>query len=118
VLPTARQWANPTLDRLRHLPLIDSRLARFLGTIAFRSPSHPIGLSIENPAASLLLDRRSITVRVVQSNTVPPPAAFIVGVPRSGTTLLRMMLDSHPEMAIPPETHFYFEVIKRTRVNR
>jgi hypothetical protein len=29
---------------------------------------------------------------------------FIVGCGRSGTTLLRMMLDSHPEMAIPPET--------------
>src|SRR4051794_12120282 len=38
----------------------------------------------------------------------PPgaPAPFVVGVGRSGTTLLRMMLDSHPEMAIPPETHF------------
>jgi hypothetical protein len=35
-----------------------------------------------------------------------PPAPFVVGVGRSGTTLLRMMLDSHPEMAIPPETHF------------
>jgi hypothetical protein len=31
---------------------------------------------------------------------------FIVGVPRSGTTLLRFMLDSHPELAIPPETGF------------
>jgi hypothetical protein len=31
---------------------------------------------------------------------------FIVGVNRSGTTLLRLMLDAHPEMAIPPETHF------------
>lgn len=34
------------------------------------------------------------------------PAPFIVGVGRSGTTLLRLMLDSHPEIAIPPETHF------------
>jgi hypothetical protein len=42
-----------------------------------------------------------------------PPAAFIVGAPRSGTTLLRMMLDSHPEMAIPPESHFYFELLKK-----
>jgi len=33
-------------------------------------------------------------------------APFIVGVPRSGTTLLRMMLDAHPEVAIPQETHF------------
>jgi hypothetical protein len=30
----------------------------------------------------------------------------IVGAPRSGTTLLRFMLDSHPELAIPPETGF------------
>lgn len=31
---------------------------------------------------------------------------IIVGTPRSGTTLLRFMLDSHPELAIPPETGF------------
>jgi hypothetical protein len=30
----------------------------------------------------------------------------IVGVPRSGTTLLRMMIDAHPDVAIPPETGF------------
>jgi hypothetical protein len=35
-----------------------------------------------------------------------PPAPFIVGAARSGTTLLRMMLDAHPLMAIPPETGF------------
>ncbi len=35
-----------------------------------------------------------------------PPIPFIVGVPRSGTTLLRLMLDSHPDLTIPPETHF------------
>lgn len=31
---------------------------------------------------------------------------FVVGVSRSGTTLLRLMLDAHPEMGIPHETHF------------
>jgi hypothetical protein len=31
---------------------------------------------------------------------------IIVGVARSGTTLLRLMLDAHPELAIGPETHF------------
>jgi len=41
-----------------------------------------------------------------------PPAPFIVGVARSGTTLLRLMLDAHPELAIPPETHFIPKVIK------
>lgn len=30
----------------------------------------------------------------------------IVGAPRSGTTLLRLMLDAHPDLAIPPETSF------------
>lgn len=34
------------------------------------------------------------------------PMPIIVGVPRSGTTLLRMMLDAHPAVAIPPETGF------------
>ncbi|SMP50639.1 ABC-type polysaccharide/polyol phosphate transport system, ATPase component [Desulfonatronum zhilinae] len=34
------------------------------------------------------------------------PMPFIVGVGRSGTTLLRLMLDAHPDVAIPPETHF------------
>jgi hypothetical protein len=31
---------------------------------------------------------------------------IIVGAPRSGTTLLRFMLDSHPLISIPPETGF------------
>jgi len=34
------------------------------------------------------------------------PSPFVVGVGRSGTTLLRLMLDAHPELAIPPETQF------------
>jgi len=41
-----------------------------------------------------------------------PPAPFIVGVPRSGTTLLRLMLDTHPELAIPPETYFVTNLIE------
>jgi hypothetical protein len=34
------------------------------------------------------------------------PFPFVVACGRSGTTLLRAILDSHPEMAVPPETHF------------
>ncbi|MGI9556997.1 MAG: sulfotransferase family protein [Solirubrobacterales bacterium] len=40
------------------------------------------------------------------------PAPFIVGVARSGTTLLRMMLDANSQLAIPPETHFIPKLIK------
>ncbi len=31
---------------------------------------------------------------------------FLVGCPRSGTTLLQQLLDAHPDIAIAPETHF------------
>lgn len=34
------------------------------------------------------------------------PMPIVVGSPRSGTTLLRLMLDAHSELAIPPETGF------------
>jgi hypothetical protein len=36
----------------------------------------------------------------------------VVGVARSGTTLLRLMLDAHPRLAIPPETHFIPKLAK------
>src|SRR5690606_25276914 len=31
---------------------------------------------------------------------------FVLGCPRSGTTLLQLMLHAHPRIAIPPETRF------------
>jgi hypothetical protein len=34
------------------------------------------------------------------------PFPVVVGCPRSGTSLLAVMLDSHPDLAIPPETSF------------
>lgn len=48
--------------------------------------------------------RRS--ARTLFMSEIHPPFPFIVGAPRSGTTLLRLMLDSHPGLAIPPETGF------------
>ncbi|MEP2785138.1 MAG: sulfotransferase [Pseudoruegeria sp.] len=39
------------------------------------------------------------------------PMPFIVGVGRSGTTLLRLMLDSHPDMAVPPEFNWLEPVL-------
>ena len=43
------------------------------------------------------------------------PFPFVVGMNRSGTTLLRMMLDAHPELTIPPETHFVPDLIRAVR---
>lgn len=38
---------------------------------------------------------------------------FVVGVGRSGTTLIRLMLNSHPNLAIPYETHFLTNYINQ-----
>lgn len=35
-----------------------------------------------------------------------PPFAFVVGCDRSGTTLVRALLDSHPDVAVPAESYF------------
>jgi hypothetical protein len=45
----------------------------------------------------------------------PPPFPFIVGRGRSGTTLLRAMLDAHPDMAIPDEASFLGRLIRARR---
>jgi hypothetical protein len=38
--------------------------------------------------------------------STPLPRVFVVGCGRSGTTLLRLMLNAHPDLAIPGESHF------------
>jgi len=50
----------------------------------------------------------------------PAPATgdrpvFVIGCPRSGTTLLTLMLSSHSRLAIPPETRFLLPVFRRRR---
>ena len=47
--------------------------------------------------------------------SAPPPMPIVVGVPRSGTTLLRLMLDAHPLVAVPPETYFLLPVARAYR---
>jgi hypothetical protein len=41
------------------------------------------------------------------------PFPFVVGCERSGTTLLRLMLDAHPDLAIPPESYFIVDHYRR-----
>ncbi|HEX9444106.1 MAG TPA: sulfotransferase, partial [Candidatus Binatia bacterium] len=43
---------------------------------------------------------------VSETDGLPPPF-FIVGSPRSGTTLLGRILDGHPRIAVYHETHYY-----------
>ncbi|WP_263785483.1 sulfotransferase family protein [Salinibacter grassmerensis] len=38
---------------------------------------------------------------------VPRHPVFVVGMPRSGTTLLSSLLDAHPDLVIAPETHYF-----------
>lgn len=55
--------------------------------------------------------RRSSQRRASRRGAPTVPAPFVVGVNRSGTTLMRMMLDAHPDLTMPPETHFVPELI-------
>jgi LPS sulfotransferase NodH len=40
-------------------------------------------------------------------SSVPRHPVFVVGMPRSGTTLLSSLLDAHPALVIAPETHYF-----------
>jgi hypothetical protein len=41
------------------------------------------------------------------------PFVFIVGCPRSGTTLLQRLVDAHPLIAVTPETHWIIRYYKK-----
>src|ERR687887_297180 len=46
--------------------------------------------------------------------SAPQGPIFIVGCHRSGTTLLRLVLDSHPDVSCGPETRFLTELLAIT----
>jgi hypothetical protein len=62
--------------------------------IVFDAPGGPLSGAARGDAAGTASRRR------------PPPLPVVVGCPRSGTSLLAVMLDSHQELAVPPETAF------------
>jgi len=41
------------------------------------------------------------------------PYLFVVGCPRSGTTLLQRMLDAHPQLAVANDSHFIPRVLRK-----
>ena len=47
-------------------------------------------------------------------NTLPlDPHVFVVGCPRSGTTLLQRMLDNHPDLAVVNDTHLIIYCVRQ-----
>ena len=47
--------------------------------------------------------------------TAPGAPVLVLGVRRSGTTLLRVMLDRNPELAVPDESYFVPQLARRHR---
>jgi hypothetical protein len=69
-------------------------------------------LVFESPRVTLQLGRRK--ARPAAPQPVRDPFPVIVGCPRSGTSLLAVMLDAHSQLAIPPETSFLPNVMGLT----
>jgi len=76
-------------------------------------PSNPRKIHLPGAQIKSIAKERFGKAPEIVSNQ--PPAPFIVGLGRSGTTLLRLMLDAHPGLAIPPETHFLPDLIRQCR---
>lgn len=76
------------------------------GKIVFESPRF-----ILNPwAPSKGPEGEAVAAERAPDTTQREPVPIIVGCPRSGTSLLAVMLDSHPILAVPPETTFLAHV--------
>lgn len=56
--------------------------------------------------ADLVQGRSHVRITTPVNAPVGVPPIFLVGAYRSGTTLFRLLLDSHPRLACPPETTF------------
>ncbi|MGH9363743.1 MAG: sulfotransferase, partial [Thermoanaerobaculia bacterium] len=115
-----RRWGARLRDRAE-LARFRDELARIQGSATWRARSRLLrvpGVAGLYRAVSRLAGRppRKEGRGEPELPLLPPtrdaagaPAPFLVGAGRSGTTLLRLMLDAHPDLAIPPETDFWVE---------
>jgi hypothetical protein len=71
-----------------------------------------------NPSRLRFVKRLNLKRHLRGRDGPGPPAPFVVGATRSGTTLLRLMLDAHPDVGIPSETHFFHKLVKRSERTR
>ena len=60
-----------------------------------------------------LLERTSTVLTEMQPLPGEPEAIFVVGVARSGTTLMRFLLETSPRIGIARENHYVGHVLER-----
>ena len=48
-------------------------------------------------------------------SVAPDAPIFVVGFPRSGTTLLQGLIGAHPRIAAPPEMHYFVRIVRHPR---
>ena len=78
------------------------------GKIVFESPRFVLNASPQPKASKA----RAVAPQPLPDTTQRDPVPIVVGCPRSGTSLLAVMLDSHPRLAVPPETSFLAHVAR------
>jgi hypothetical protein len=81
--------------------------------VSARTEPHPLGFVGRKLNQARRRRRLARAADRLYGGAPDPPAPFIGGATRSGTTLLRLMLDAHPQLAIPSETHFVPDLIAR-----
>ncbi|MGI9020601.1 MAG: sulfotransferase [Solirubrobacterales bacterium] len=107
----AREVAGEPSDEL----VEDTRLRDHLRALGPRPAPPPPRADIRTAIARAKATPFRLRAAVRRAGSRPPgdPVPFVVGAPRSGTTLLRAMLDAHPQLAIPAETHFIPMLVRR-----
>jgi hypothetical protein len=109
--PWMRQRAATALGRLRDLRATESLVAALSdGELGVRRAA---ARSIEQLGRQPMEYSRRPCERVRLPRSVKPSdeaPIFVVGAQRSGTTLVRLILTSHPSIAIPPEGDFLLDL--------
>ena len=100
--------ANSVSKAATSAPWVSRPLASTRST-ASRSAAPSTGLAI-----GTVTGQPCTTATVVGIDTLSP-MPVVVGVGRSGTTLLRLMLDAHPDLCLPGETGFLLPVFDAVR---
>ena len=104
---TVALYDAPTIEKLAHYLRLNypQSIVRLFGSDALNGLAPLSSSAIDNTSISSLMSiiRTIPERRDVPSSPKNPPAVFILSPPRSGSTLLRVMLGGHPDLFAPPE---------------